>query len=279
MLNTKSDLYRTEWLDLVFKNRNKNYGAYELRQHYNGTLIRAMLIAFSVVGTGFITANVIARNRPAVEFGHEVIVDTTILPPPTIIEPKKAEEPKEEPAPAKSATPVKTIQSLPPVVVPDQPDLKEPAKNADLANAVIGPKDIDGIDAGPGANAPVTSSGNGTGTSPEPAPSNEPVGTEMLEVQPEPVGGMGAFAKFLGRNMRYPSAAQDAEIAGRVLLTFVIERDGRLTDIQVIKGAGYGMDEEATRVLKLAKAWKPGIQNGRPVRVRFSIPINFQLPQ
>ena len=100
---------------------------------------------------------------------------------------------------------------------------------------------------------------------------------DPLEVMPEPVGGAAAWAKFLQKNLRFPPAAQDAGVSGRVFMSFIVEKDGSLSNIKVDRPAGYGFDEEASRVLKLAKAWKPGVQNGQNVRVRYSIPISFQL--
>lgn len=100
-----------------------------------------------------------------------------------------------------------------------------------------------------------------------------------IEVLPEPVGGKEAWSKFLQKNLRYPGAAEREGMNGRVFLSFIIEKDGRLTDIKVERGAGFGFDEEALRVLKMAPAWKPGIQNGRPVRVKYTIPINFRAPE
>ena len=83
--------------------------------------------------------------------------------------------------------------------------------------------------------------------------------------------------KFLKKNLRYPDQAIDAEKSGRVLISFVVEKDGTLTDIKILRGPGYGMDEEALRVVKKAPAWTPGIQRGKPVRVAFTLPINFSL--
>jgi protein TonB len=94
---------------------------------------------------------------------------------------------------------------------------------------------------------------------------------------PEPIGGEKAWAKFLNKNLRFPYEAQQAGVSGRVILSFIIEKDGSLSNIVIERGAGNGFDEEALRVLKLAKAWKPGMQNGLPVRVKYDIPINFQL--
>lgn len=77
--------------------------------------------------------------------------------------------------------------------------------------------------------------------------------------------------------MRYPQQAIDAKAQGKVFLSFVVEKDGHISDIVVERGVGHGLDEEAVRVLKSAPAWKPGIQNGHPVRVKFTMPITFQL--
>jgi protein TonB len=94
---------------------------------------------------------------------------------------------------------------------------------------------------------------------------------------PEPAGGAQAWAKFLQSNLRYPAPAREDNITGIVVLSFIVEKDGHLSDIKVSRGLGHGLDEESVRVLKLAKPWKPGIQNGHPVRVAYSIPFNFQL--
>jgi TonB family protein len=98
-----------------------------------------------------------------------------------------------------------------------------------------------------------------------------------VESIPEFPGGPDAFDKFLSRNMRYPSDARRNHIQGRVIITFVVERNGTLHDLKVSRAIGGGCEEEAVRVLKLSPPWKPGVQNGRPVRVRYSVPIMFTL--
>jgi protein TonB len=77
--------------------------------------------------------------------------------------------------------------------------------------------------------------------------------------------------------LRYPPQAQEDGVGGRVYMSFIVEKDGTLSNINVERPAGHGFDEEAARVLKLAKAWKPGMQNGQAVRVKYIIPINFQI--
>jgi len=99
----------------------------------------------------------------------------------------------------------------------------------------------------------------------------------IVEEQPSPQGGMTAFYEFVGNNMKYPSKAERLNIEGRVFVQFVVEKDGSLTDIQVVRGIGAGCDEEAVRVLSIAPKWNPGKQRGRPVRVRMILPIVFKL--
>ncbi len=100
---------------------------------------------------------------------------------------------------------------------------------------------------------------------------------EIVEQYPQPVGGYEAFYKYLGENIQYPAKAMRMEVSGRVFVQFIVEKDGSLTDIKVVKGIGFGCDEEAVRVIQSAPSWQPGKQRGRPVRVRQSIPIFFVL--
>lgn len=90
-------------------------------------------------------------------------------------------------------------------------------------------------------------------------------------------GGLKAFGEFLGENLKYPETAKKNKIQGRVYLTFVVEKDGSLSGIKVTRGLGSGCDEEAVRVLAISPKWSPGIQNGRVVRVSYTIPIFFNL--
>jgi len=98
-----------------------------------------------------------------------------------------------------------------------------------------------------------------------------------VEQVPEFKGGIEAFGKFLMTNIRYPKAAHDNNVQGRVIITFVVEKDGSLSNMKVVRGIGSGCDEEAVRVLSMSPAWKPGIQNGKPVKVQYSVPISFTL--
>ena len=268
MTISKFDLYGTEWLDLVFENRNKEYGAYYLRRHYAGTMLKAMGITFSALLL-FFGAYAIFRGNPVTERRIVVEIAPPLVLPPPVAPPKKVEPPKL----LKSIQPAKPIATIKDPVMVAAPDkiADKPVKNVDIKAAI----------------GPVTTTANGTGDNVLPdEPANgggvAPVDDESvhlpngLDFMPEPVGGASAWSKFLNKNLRFPAEAQEQQVGGRVILSFVVEKDGHLSNFVVERGAGYGFDEEAVRVLKLAKAWKPGMQNGQPVRVKYTIPINFQ---
>jgi protein TonB len=266
MLISKFDLYKSEWLELVFENRNKNYGAYQLRQHHNRTMILAMTFTFLGVGVLFGTSAILQSHHHTAPPPVITIVDLSHF---------KDQQAKKLPPPVIPHTPppphVATVRFVPPVVRQDNLVTEQPPKIEGLTEAISteNSKGVHGdappvIDVAPGNGPSVTEDDDKVHTLVE------------VQVMPTPMGGEDAWNKFLSKNLRYPSEAQDAGVGGKVYMSFVVEKDGSLSNFTVERGAGYGMDEEATRVLKLAKAWKPGLQNGRPVRVKFVIPINFQ---
>ncbi|MDB5136672.1 MAG: hypothetical protein JWP37_3275, partial [Mucilaginibacter sp.] len=152
---------------------------------------------------------------------------------------------------------------------------EKPFINDEIKGAV-GPATLKGQE-GPNIDIPQDKPSDGGGVTPAVDNTVHNVGT--VDFMPEPVGGAAAWAKFLNKNLRFPAPAQEEGIGGKVFLSFIIEKDGHLSNITVDRPAGHGFDEEALRVLKLAKAWKPGMQNGQAVRVKYSIPINFQLSE
>lgn len=99
----------------------------------------------------------------------------------------------------------------------------------------------------------------------------------IVEDQPEFPGGMPAFYKFVGDNMKYPAQARRMGIEGRVFVQFVVDKDGTVTEVKAVKGIGAGCDEEAERVLRQSPKFKPGKQRGRAVKVRMVLPIIFKL--
>lgn len=99
----------------------------------------------------------------------------------------------------------------------------------------------------------------------------------IVEVMAEYPGGFEKMAEFLGKNIVYPEEAKEKNIQGTVLVSFVVEKNGKITDAKVVRSIGGGCDEEALRVVNAMPKWKPGKQNGKNVRVQFALPIKFKL--
>ena len=102
---------------------------------------------------------------------------------------------------------------------------------------------------------------------------------QMVEQMPEFPGGVEAMMHYVANNVKYPQEARDKNISGRVFVSFVIEKDGSVNEVKVMRGIGGGCDEEAVRVVKNMPKWKPGMQKGKPVRVSYMMPLNFKLTE
>jgi protein TonB len=271
MFGSKLDILNQQWIDVVFSGRNKAYGAYELRKENPRNTNKALIIgvaAFVLLISFKTIINAIEGFIPKAD--EKVKVTEVVLPPPPVNEQQKPPPPPPEPPKPK----IDQVRFPPPVVKPDnEVQEKDPPTVKELEVADPGQKDQKGD---PNADIRI----------------DEPVGNsdvkQVVEENPNQIftaveqapnfpGGDGAFGKYLQKNMRYPAIARENNVQGRVVLTFVVERDGSLTDIKVLRSLGSGTDEEAVRVLKASPKWKPGIQNGRPVRVQYSIPVNFTL--
>jgi protein TonB len=270
MLISNFNLCKDEWLELVFANRNKEYGAFYIRQHSAQNVVKAMAITFaSVVSTTFIVGILIAV-KPATERMVMVPNDEVVIPPP----PPKAEPPKPkaetQQAAPKVTPPTKTNAFPPPVVTSEPVDVDLP-KFDDVT--AVGPKTI--TNGGEGQNvSPGTAGVPVPGVDGTVAPDKTFLTVERM---PEPVNGMQGWSKFLQNTIRYPDAAMSNGVMGKVIVSFIVEKDGQLSSFKLERGPGFGLDEEAIRVLKLAKPWKPGMQNGQPVRVKLTLPISFML--
>jgi len=171
--------------------------------------------------------------------------------------------------------PVKNVATIkyPKMVVTPDKLAENPPDLIDLKNAAISDVTKKGTDDAGNLDG-VIESNSGTG----PTVDNSVHTINSIEVMPAFPGGEAAWAKFLQKNLRYPQEAMEAGISGKVYISFVVEKDGHLSNITVERTPGYGLDAEAVRVLKLVPPWKPGIQNGQAVRVRYNMPFNFQIP-
>lgn len=271
MLGSKIDLFKSQWLDVIFAGRNKSYGAYELRKDNSKTTTRAVIIGsllFIVVVSLPLIIRYISGILPEPE--KEKITEVVLAAPPPI---NKEELPPPPPEPPKPK--IDQVRFPPPVVVPaEEVRDEEPPTVEELKVADPGQKTIAGDpDAEIRIDEPV-------GEAPKEAAVTEDNSIKdfaSVEVLPEFQGGMKGWAKYLENNLKYPLMARENNITGRVIMSFVVEKNGQLTDIKVLRGIGGGCDEEAVRVFKKSPTWKPGIQNGRPVRVAYTMPILFQI--
>src|SRR5258708_25377299 len=216
MLISKFDLYRSEWLELVFDDRNKEYGAYDLRKHYAGNLFKAMGIAFFSVmvlfGAYFVFHKSHLVPRPITTDAVRPIITVNLRPR---VEPPKTVR-HEMPTPPAHAP---TIKYTTPVPVPDPVSVNPPTRT-ELIKATIGTDNVKGT--GQGENVLKIDKGTG-GIDPGPTVNtNEPVTTDLLEVMPEPYGGAAAWAKFLQKNIHYPAQASEEGKQGKVYLSFII---------------------------------------------------------
>ncbi len=254
MKNTEKNLD-----DIIFENRNKDYGAYTLRKNYKKNLMSAVIIAVIIFLLG-VSVPLIANyfKKPVVVISDGMGPTTLITPPKNkiITPPQKTIEEKK-----------KDYSFKPPVVSAmdvDDPELSDLIDKSDNINTVEPQTDIDVPDENP--KSPVIE--------PEEAVEN-PIA--VVEEMPEFPGGESARLKFMYENTKYPVQAREIGISGTVYLSFVVEKDGSISNIKILRGIGGGCDEEAIRMVNVMPKWKPGRQNGKEVRVLFNLPIVFRL--
>ena len=262
--------------DIVFADRNKAYGAYALRKGYSSTVYRALIIGSVLFMMAMATPSIISVLTPKEDEQAMVEVDLMKLPPPPI----DPNEPPPPPPPPVELPKVNTVKFLPPEVKPDEevPEETPPPTVEELKEAVAAEKTQEGD---PNAEEVIVAPEESAGPTKveaavEAAPREDQIFT-VVEQNPEFPGGMAALGQFLSKNIRYPPAASRANISGRVFVSFVVNTDGSIQDVSVLKGLGFGTDEEAMRVIRAMPKWRPGKQSGRPVRVKYNLPINFQL--
>jgi protein TonB len=272
---SKLNLYETSWTDLVFENRNKEYGAYHLRQENTKTSLFALFMGVLLLTAAICIPMVYNYLNP----DHRIPSLVPDLPPVVVvdIEPYVLPETKAEEA-----------------VIPK---IKEPVTanintNTQLINPQIvhaeaaTPKDIatnDELKTNPSDNSSGAAS-TGVGTTPSTGtavastsavPDTTIHNSNAVDKMPEFPGGIKKFYTYVGNNFEKPEL--ESENAIRVSVSFVIEKDGSMTDIKVLKDPGYGLGAEAIRVLKSLKTkWSPGMFEGKAVRTSYNLPITIQ---
>lgn len=250
------------WDDMVFENRNQDYGAYVVRKGYAGNVVIGLIITIAVV--------IFIIGYPSISkhlWGNDTVqttpprklVYTELTAPPSIHKPKppalQIQLPRLQ----------KVIKFVPPRIVKEEvteapPTIVEIKENATGATEVEGPAEI---------------------VFDEPVEEIIIDDTDELftivDQQPEFEGGYNAMMAFIKQNMKYPPNARRMQIEGTVHVSFIVNKTGTISEVKVLRGIMTECDKEAIRVVQSMPAWRPGKQNGRNVNVRFILPLKFRL--
>ena len=259
----KINIFTDEWVDIVFEDRNKEYGAYQLRKRNDRNIVIGIIFAIATFSLG-VSMPVILKYIEGLDLNKtevKVSQDINLEEPPPIDKSQPPPPPVEPPPPLRS-----TVKFTPPIIKPDE-EVKneEPPPPQDEIKTEIGKETVIGTDDAP----PDLTTDESIGDN----------GTPFLSVEqmPEFPGGEAAMLSYIANHIVYPPLAKDNGITGKVFVQFVIAPDGHVKDVKVLRGIGGGCDEEAMRVIKSMPAWKAGRQNGKAVNVLYNIPIKFSL--
>lgn len=274
---SKLNIFGQQWIDMVFEGRNKNYGAYKLRAENPKVTTVALILGSIFFATAIATPIILSKIEDATASEEpEVITKVEVAeikeapkeeelppPPPEVLV-------KQAPKSIVEEVKFKPLEAAKQEDVPEDPPKIEQFKEADPSsrNAEASPTgDINiGVSAGDLDKGMEAKEGEDTNV----------YNSAGLQVQPEFPGGVAAFLNYVQRNFRIPEVDQD--MTARIYVQFVVEKDGTLTAIKVLRDPGYGLGKEAERVLKSVKTkWSPGIQNGKPVRASYNLPITINI--
>lgn len=279
----KIDLYDPKWVYMVFDGKNKEYGAYQLRKGTSGRNIKSLLIlviAAALVG-GFLAWKVIEQKQAEEQQAYMEAMELARLQKQAEKEKKKPEkvQPKVE---MKKEIPVarETQKFTAPVIKKDELVKEEnQVKQMDQLDAkvAVGTKDEEGVKdrTVEAVRSDIAVAAPPPPPAPKPEVSNKVF--DVVEEMPSFPGGQAALMSFLSSNIKYPVVAQENGVQGRVIVGFVVERDGSITDVKVMRSVDPSLDREAQRVVRAMPRWKPGKQNGSAVRVKYTVPVVFRL--
>ena len=279
----KIDLYDPKWVEMVFAGKNKEYGAYQLRKGTSGRNIKALLIlviAAALVG-GFLAWKVIEQKQAEEQQAYMEAMKLAELQQQAKKEEKKKEPVKPKIEPKKEIPVARETQKFTAPVIKKDELVKEEnqVKQMDKLDekVAVGTENKEGVK--DRTVEAVRSEIAVAAPPPPPAPKPE-VATKVFDVveeMPSFPGGQGALMQYLASNIKYPVVAQENGVQGRVIVSFVVERDGSISDVKVARSVDPSLDREAQRVVKSMPRWSPGKQNGSTVRVKYTVPVVFRL--
>jgi protein TonB len=261
-------------LDIIFEGRNKEYGAYDLRKTYNKRMVKAIIgtgIVIALLFIGFIVSNLNSNgNKKA------LVVDDVQLED---VKEEKKNEPPPPPPPKIEPPKVEMAKFTPPKIVPDKevkPEEKPPEQEK-LEDTKIGTVNQEGVKDEGITAPPVSDAGKGVVEAPKDNEDYDKTFTKV-EIESEFPGGAAAWLRYLNKNLRYPDDAVNNEIQGTVIVQFIVDKEGNVSDVTPISGPDNGgLREEAVRVIKKSGKWTPAVQNGRQVKSYKKQPIVFKL--
>lgn len=273
----KIDLISNEWADLVFQGRNKVYGAYQLRRGTSKRNIVSMIFVAAVAAVAYLGLAAYNSYQEAQKAKFEAEMEASLLDAKKEAKvEKKTETPKVEQV--QKVEKVKSSIAFTPPVIKKDSEVKpeEEMKTQDElkeTKTAIGAFDVKGND---DAGSTVLKAVEEI-AAPEPPKHEEEQNKifEVVEQQPQFPGG--SVNGWLADHIKYPVVAAENGISGRVVVQFVVERDGSVSQVRVVRGVDPSLDKEAQRVISSMPKWIPGKQNGQAVRSRFTVPVTFRL--
>ena len=276
---SKIDLINDSWVDLVFESKNKSNGAYQLRKNTGKRNVKSMLIVFGTIAAILIAswAKVAIENAMPKKVAIETDVELSKLAQ------KKEPAKVERKEPVKVEMEQKLVEKVKSSVKFTAPEIKkddevkpeDELKSQDelsKTNTAIGSFDVKGNDEAAGEVLKAKEV-----IADEKPKEEETKVFDVVEQMPQFPGGNAALFEYLSKHIKYPVIAEENGIQGRVIVTFVVERDGSITDVKVVKSVDPSLDKEAQRVVKSMPRWIPGKQNGSAVRVKYTVPVTFRL--
>ncbi|MBS1563809.1 MAG: TonB family protein [Bacteroidetes bacterium] len=265
-------------LDIIFDGRNKEYGAYELRKGYNKRLIESMIGVVIIVLLVLAAYFLPSHKNSGVNTPYLVVKDVQLE---EINAEKKPELPPPPPPPKIEPPKIEMAKFTPPVIVKDNEvkDEDRPPEQEKLQDTRIGTINQEGVKDEGTISASASDGGKGIIEAPKAKETEDYDKTFLkVEIESEYPGGASAWQRYLYKNFRYPEDASNNEIQGVVIVQFIVDKEGIVSDVEAVSGPDQGgLREEAIRVIRKSGTWIPAIQNGRKVKSYKKQPIVFKL--
>ena len=274
------DLIDNKWADLMFENRNKEYGAYVLRRQTTARNIKsivAVLIIFALVMVYMVAKNAYDDYQKAHMAQTQVTELTALAETKKEAKVERKEVVRQEKVEQVVEKVKSSIKFTAPVIKKDdevRPEDEMKSQDEIMNSKVaVGFANVVGND----ESGEVLKAKEVLVTEPVKPKEEENKVFDVVEQMPSFPGGTAALMAYLQKAIKYPPVAEENGIQGRVICTFVVERDGSVTDVRIAKSVDPSLDKEAQRVVSAMPKWIPGKQNGQSVRVKYTLPVTFRL--